>query len=191
MWQGRVHALTPRKSGARAYAPNHLLNLSTSRHQHLSNTFTCLAAFHNICGKYQLYLSDEMGIGCHRFQTWHLYLEEELLKTFGSIFTQTWTCRFPIKVIGGFIPTAQTFLALSPTPVCLLEVTSLKSPLLFSFHCPYHVPLGFYSTSSFRPWILNSLQGWSLDSPLHETWLIIVSACPLPDTWLGKQAQKT
>lgn len=133
MWQGRVHALTPGKSGARAYAPNHLLNLSTSRHQHLSNTFTCLAAFHNICGKYQLYLSDEMGIGCHRFQTWHLYLEEELLKTFGSIFTQTWTCRFPIKVIGGFIPTTQTFLALSPTPVCLLEVTSLKSPLLFYF----------------------------------------------------------
>ena len=111
-----------------------------------------------------------------------LQIEEELLKVFGFLFTQSWICKFPIKVISGFVAYNSEFV---PSSASILNVYTLAFPLqppfLFPFHCPYSAPFSVYSTI-----FLQTTDAWMvckdgvLDFSLDESWLIIVGqVCPL------------
>lgn len=153
----------------------------------LNIPFTYLAVFPSISAKDQLCLPDEMGKGFSIGPTHGLLqIEEELLKVFGFLFTQSWISKFPIKVISGFVAYNSEFV---PSSASILNVCTLAFPLqppfLFPFHCPYSAPFSVYSTS-----FLQTTDAWMVckdgvvDFSLDESWLIIVGqVCALSNVW--------
>ena len=173
MWQSRIHTFTHRKSGARGHVPNHcsippppaIITWATLSWVLLPSTASVASTSCNCQMKWEQV--------CHRFQTWPLDLEEELLKTFGSFFTQSWAYRLPIKV-------PCSYSSIFSSSVSNLSVYALSHFTQVTCCFPSIVPAMSPCLLFFQPPLgngqLNSLQGWSLDSPLNETWLIIVWA---------------
>lgn len=77
----------------------------------LSNAFTGLAAFHSVCGKYQLYLPGEMGTGVPQVPDVTFALRRRASKNFWlPLYPKlSLAYRFPIKVISDFVPTLNFF----------------------------------------------------------------------------------
>lgn len=103
-----------------------------------------------------------MGKGMQQASEWPLYLEGELLKTFSSLSTQSWAYKFPLKVISGFVPTAERFFSSSASTFNVYTF-SLHSSHVFVFLplcLPSPLHLLFCQLPLDSGW-LNGLQGWS------------------------------